>query len=85
MINEERFEFKVKLNLPKDVVLFSKLAENYESDIDVQSQDRHYVVDAKSFMGIFGLNLSNPLIVSTKNIEAGESFMNDVSDYVVHW
>ena len=84
MINEERFEFKVKLNLPKDVVLFSKLAENYESDIDVQSQDRHYVVDAKSFMGIFGLKLSNQLIVSTKNIEAGESFMNDVSDYVVH-
>ena len=84
MINEERFEFKVKLNLPKDVVLFSKLAENYESDIDVQSQDRHYVVDAKSFMGIFGLKLSNQLIVSTKNIEACESFMNDVSDYVVH-
>ena len=47
MINEERFEFKVKLNLPKDVVLFIKLAENYDSVIESPSQDRHYVLYAK--------------------------------------
>lgn len=83
MTNNKKFEFKVKLNTPNEVVLFSKMAENYNTDIDVQSQDRHYVIDAKSFMGIYSLDLTKPLIVSTENIEVGKLFMNDIVKYVV--
>lgn len=83
MLNDGNFEFKVKLNNPNDAIFVTKMAENYESDIDIQSNDRHYVVDAKSLMGILCLDLTKAIIVSTSDIKVGESFMNDIAKYVV--
>lgn len=83
MLNEGKFEFKVKLNSTKEVALLTSYAGQYGADIDVCSCDKHYIVDAKSLMGILGLDLSKPLVVSTNCVEAGESLMNDVHLFVV--
>ena len=61
-------EFTIKLNSMDDAVIISKIAEKYDTDIDVRSYDNHYIVDAKSLLGILSLDLSKPIIVKIKDI-----------------
>lgn len=52
-----------------------------EGDIDLGS-DR-YVVDAKSIMGIFSLDLSKPLKLTIHNEETAERLMPLLKAYIV--
>lgn len=59
-----------------DVKEFINLASKSEYDIDVYGG--RYVVDGKSIMGLFSLNLSAPILVKTDDlsfITALEKFM----------
>ena len=76
-------EFLVNLNRVEDVKEFVKIANIYDCDIDVCSQDRHFTVDGASIMGMFSLNLSKPVLVSIKDIEIAESFKNDISQMII--
>ena len=57
-------KFTIKLNKQEDAAIISQIAENYEADIDFRSYDNHYVIDAKSIMGILSLDLSKRIIVN---------------------
>ena len=76
-------EFLVNLNRVEDVKEFVRIANIYDCDIDVCSQDRHFTVDGASIMGMFSLNLSKPVLVSIKDIEVAESFKNDISQMII--
>lgn len=54
-------EFMVQLKTIKDVSTFTSTASTFKCDIDLVSG--RYVVDAKSIMGIYSLNLSEPIKV----------------------
>lgn len=44
---------------------FVNAASRCDFDIDIANNDHsHYVVDAKSFLGVMGLNLAGELLVS---------------------
>ena len=53
--------FNIILNSINDVKNFVNIVNKYDFDIDLIS-DR-YVVDAKSIMGIFSLDLTKPLVM----------------------
>ena len=53
--------FNIQLNSINDVKLFVNTVSSYSYDIDLTSG--RYVVDAKSIMGIFSLDLSKPIKV----------------------
>lgn len=53
--------FNIQLNSINDVKLFVNTVSAYSCDIDLTSG--RYVVDAKSIMGIFSLDLSKPIKV----------------------
>ena len=76
-------EFLVNLNRVEDVKEFVRIANIYDCGIDVCSQDRHFTVDGASLMGMFSLDLSKPVLVSVKDIEAAESFKNDISKMIL--
>ena len=76
-------KFIVDLNRVEDVKEFVRNAENYDCDIMVKNQGRTFMVDAKSIMGIFSLDLSKPVVVHIENTEVGESFKNDVAKFIV--
>ena len=76
-------EFLVDLNKVEDVKKFVRLASIYDCGIDVCSQDRHFTVDGSSIMGMFSLDLSKPVLVSVKDIEAAESFKNDIYKMII--
>ncbi len=49
---------------PDQVKMFVKAACQCDFDIDVSAYQNHYVVDAKSILGILGMNLTQNLVVS---------------------
>ncbi len=53
--------FKVMLSSIVDVKNFVNIANEFDFDIDLVSG--RYVVDAKSLMGIFSLELSKPILM----------------------
>ena len=60
---------------PEDVKHFVDVASKCDFDIDI-SYNR-FVVDAKSIVGVLGLDLKHPLTVSYNGYDEGfEQFMN---------
>ena len=53
--------FNIQLNSINDVKVFVNTVAKYSFDIDLISG--RYIVDAKSIMGIFSLDLSKPIKV----------------------
>lgn len=55
-------QVSVKFNNVKQVEQFVKIIENFEAHFDLGSEQR--VVNAKSILGVFALDLSKPLSLS---------------------
>ena len=60
----------IRLNSINDVKDFVNLVNRYSFDVDLTSG--RYVVDAKSIMGIFSLDLSNVIKVDIHNDDCDE-------------
>ena len=71
---------KIMLSSINDVKNFVNIVNRYEFDIDLIS-DR-YVVDAKSIMGIFSLDLTKDISVEAHTEDATE-FLNELKPYTV--
>lgn len=62
---------KVKFHKVEEVQNFSAKAGTMESDITIHSGNR-YIIDGKSLMGLFSLDLSSPLEVEFLEKKQGE-------------
>jgi len=71
--------FNIMLNSISDVKNFVNLVNKYDFDIDLTSG--RYVVDAKSIMGIFSLDLSKPIKVEVHNDNC-EEFLREVKPFI---
>ena len=72
--------FNLMLNSINDVKDFVNIVSKYDFDVDLTSG--RYVVDAKSIMGIFSLNLSKPIKVDVHNDNA-EAFIDELKKFIV--
>ena len=73
-------EYKIKLSTIEDVRNFVNAVTACEYDVDLASG--RYVVDAKSIMGIFSLDLLNP-IVMTVHADACDAFEKKIEGFLV--
>ena len=64
---------QIRLNSIEDVNNFNHIVENFPYDFDLLSG--RYVVDAKSIMGIFSLDLKEPINL---NIYASDANLDEV-------
>ncbi len=71
--------FMVKLNTIKDVQAFVAIVSMLDSDFDLISG--RYIVDAKSIMGIFSLDLQNPL--ELKVYSCTDEIEEKIKQYIV--
>lgn len=55
----------IRLSTIDDVKEFVKIVSNFDDEVILKSG--RYVVDAKSILGIFSIDLSKPIIVSIEN------------------
>ena len=58
--------FNIILDTVEKVKEFSSLINKFDGEFDLISDN--YVIDAKSIMGIFSLNLKNPLKLDVNNV-----------------
>ncbi len=76
-------EFLVYLNKVEDVKEFVRISSSYDTDIMVSNIKRSFKVDGSSLMGLFSLDLSNPIIVNVSDKEMGESFKESVNKFAI--
>lgn len=72
--------FNIQLNSINDVKMFVNIVSNYNCDIDLTSG--RYVVDAKSIMGIFSLDLSKPIKVEVFSDDC-EPLLKELEQFMV--
>ncbi len=74
----------IRLSSIQDVRSFVDTVTKYNMDIDLSSG--RYVVDAKSIMGIFSLDLLNPIKLSaqTDKEEDVKALMDDLKAFIVN-
>ncbi|MBQ8837027.1 MAG: HPr family phosphocarrier protein [Clostridia bacterium] len=72
--------FNIKLSTIEDIRKFVEIVTRQDYDIDLSSG--RYVVDAKSIMGIFSLDLMNKILLTahTENVDALKA---ELADYIV--
>lgn len=68
----------ILLNSINDVKSFVNLVTRYDFEVDLVSE--RYVVDAKSIMGIFSLDLSKPIEVKIYTDDSGD-FLNELEKF----
>ncbi|MDD6564453.1 MAG: HPr family phosphocarrier protein [Clostridiales bacterium] len=73
-------EFQMNLSSINDVKDFVNTVSRYDFDVDLISG--RYIVDAKSIMGIFSLDLSKPIDVQIHADDASE-FMSQIDSFIV--
>ncbi len=70
----------VSLDSINDVKNFVNAVNKYEFEVDLVSG--RYIVDAKSIMGIFSLDLSKPITVNIQSEDA-HALLDEIKDYII--
>jgi phosphotransferase system HPr-like phosphotransfer protein len=70
----------IKLSLTENVKALVNIVSRYPFDIDLRA-GRH-VVDAKSIMGIFSLDLSKPVTLEVYEEDCG-SLMDEIKPFII--
>ena len=74
-------EAVILLNSIDKVKRFVSVASGFDAEIDLVSG--RYVIDGKSFIGIFSMELSEPILLRIhENGEKAEQIMNAFKEYV---
>lgn len=72
--------YNILLKSINDVKDFVNIVNKYDFDVDLTSG--RYIVDAKSIMGIFSLDLSKPIKMEV-HAENPEPFINEIRSFIV--
>ena len=72
---------EIKLSLAENVKTFVNIVNRYDFDMDLRA-GRH-VVDAKSILGIFSLDLSKPIELCIHDDEHAEEILKTLKPYII--
>ena len=69
----------IRLSLAENVKTFVSVVNHYPYDMDLR--DGRHVVDAKSILGIFSLDLSKPITLEIYAEDCGD-LLNDIKQFL---
>lgn len=72
---------KVSLNSIDKVKVFVNVVSKYDSDFDLIAG--RYIIDAKSIMGIFSLDLSKPIELGIHDNDIIDEVMDALKDFII--
>lgn len=72
---------KITLDSIEKVKHFVNVINRFDAEFDLVSG--RYVIDAKSIMGIFSLDISKPIDLNIHNADNLEEILEDLKPYVV--
>lgn len=70
----------IMLNTISDVKNFVNTVSKYDFEVDLTSG--RYVIDAKSIMGIFSLDLSKPIKLDAR-CDTDSKFLQEIKPYII--
>ena len=70
----------IKLTLTEHIKDFVRITSKYDYDIDLRSG--RYIIDAKSILGIFSLDLSKPIEMDIHDDHC-DDLVNDLKPFIV--
>ena len=71
---------KISLRMAESVKNFVAVVSKYPYDIDLHSN--RYVIDAKSLLGIFSLDLSKPVVLEVHSDKC-DDLIADLKEFIV--
>jgi phosphotransferase system HPr-like phosphotransfer protein len=71
---------KISLGLAESVKKFVNVVNKYPYEIDLRSG--RFLIDAKSLLGIFSLDLSKPVVMEVHEDNC-DDLIGDLKDYIV--
>ncbi len=71
----------ISLNSIEKVKQFVNLINTYDSDFDLSSG--RYIIDAKSIMGIFSLDLSKAIRLDIHNEDCADELINALQSFLI--
>ena len=74
-------KLQVSLDSIEKVKNFVNTITKYETDVDLMSG--RYVIDAKSIMGIFSLDLSKPIDLKIHKTEEAEDMLAELEPFLI--
>ena len=76
-------EMAIKLDTVDKVKNFVNATNKFECDLDIISSSKRYIIDAKSIMGIFSLDLSKnlTLVIHSKDAKETEAVKAALKDF----
>ena len=76
-------EYWIELDTIDGAKQLNAIALSYEEDIDIIKG--RYVIDAKSILGIFSLDISNPVKIKihSDDLSVLDKFYQDIKDFVL--
>ena len=74
-------QFNIKLNSIDEVRNFVNEVNRFQSDFDLISG--RYVIDAKSIMGIFSLDLLNPIEMTIRGDAGADELLAKIDRFIV--
>ena len=74
-------QLTIKLDQIDKVKRFVNIVSRYDGDLDLVSN--RFIVDAKSIMGIFSLDLSAPLVLNVYSDGEFKAIAGELADFVV--
>lgn len=74
-------ELQVSLNTIDKVKSFVDMISEMRGEFNII--EGRYVIDAKSIMGIFSLDISKPLVLQVQHLEDQEIFDKMIAEYAV--
>ncbi len=72
---------KVSLNSIDKVKTFVNLINRFDAEFDLVSG--RYVIDAKSIMGIFSLDISKPIDLNIHNCDNIDEILEQLTPYII--
>ena len=72
---------KISLNSIDKVKTFVNVINRFSAEFDLVSG--RYVIDAKSIMGIFSLDISKPIDLNIHNADNLEEIMEQLKPYII--
>jgi len=74
-------EFQIKLSTVEQIRSFIDKVERYNFPVDLK--EGRYIVDAKSIMGIFSLDLLQPITLIAETDENNQAFKDDMKAFMI--
>ena len=82
-IKKQKYEIKILLKTATDVKILSQKASLIPRNVSLKAEHDGFIVDARSILGLYSLNLSEPITLVFDSVYGYEDYMKEFDEWRV--